>query len=69
MSKEPPFLPALRRAVAHLGSQDKAAAATGIPQGTLSRWLSGKVTKIPYDAPGKFEKATAGKVKAREFLG
>jgi len=68
MTEEPSFIPALIRAVDHLGSQDKASAATGIPQGTISRWLRGEVKRLPYDAPLKFERATRGKVKAREFL-
>lgn len=67
MDETPTFLPALKKAVDFFGSQDKAAAQTGIPQGTLSRWLSGKVRRIPYDAPIKFEEATGGEVKAREF--
>lgn len=73
MKKEPPvepnFVPALRRAVAVIGSGRKAAAATGIPQQTISRWLAGGVTRFPFDAPAKFEQATKRKVLAKEFFG
>ena len=69
MKNDKPFLPALRRSIAIIGSQDKAAAATGFAQTTISRWLSGTVTKLPYDAPMKFERATNRKVKAAEFFG
>lgn len=68
--KLPPFVIAVRKAVEIIGSQGKAAAATDIPQSTISDWVSGKTTKrFPYDAPAKFEKATGGQVKAAEFFG
>ena len=62
------FLPALRKAVKELGSQHKAAKAIGVPQTTISYWLS-RADKIPWDAPGKFERATGGKIAASEFFG
>ena len=67
MNQELPVVIALRRAIEAVGSQDKLAALTGIPQGTISRWLSGTVKRLPYDAPAKIEAATNRKVKAREF--
>ncbi len=66
---EPAFIPALSRAVAIIGSQDKAALAIGVSQMTISRWLRGEVRRLPYDVPSKFEQATDGLVKAGEFLG
>jgi hypothetical protein len=64
---ERPYSRALRAVVEHFGSQDKAAVATGIPQGTISRWLRGVVEKLPYDAPLKFERASGAAIKAADF--
>lgn len=69
MSKDTPFIAALRRAIDELGGQLATSQATDIPQSTLSRWLNGGTRKFPFDAPAKFEQATKRKVKAAEFFG
>jgi DNA-binding transcriptional regulator YdaS (Cro superfamily) len=61
------FVETLRRCVHLLGGQHAAEKATGIDQSTLSRWMRGKVGKFPPDTPRRFETATKGIVKAREF--
>jgi len=62
-----PFVEALRKSVEILGSQAAAARAVGVNQATISRWLAGRVQWAPHDLPASLERATEGKVKAKEF--
>lgn len=68
MKKLRPYVAPIRKAVELAGSQDKLSRLTGIPQGTISRWLQGSVTRFPYDVPMRIERATDGRVKAQEFF-
>ncbi len=67
MASKAPFVKALRRSVELLGSQAATGKVVGVDQATISRWLAGRVSWIPYHLPAALEKATQGEVKAREF--